>query len=508
MGRLTWTFIILAVGAGAQAVSFPIAPLESVFDLPRPDGEDVVYFRNGDILRGQVLNERIAVATQYGMLSFPIRQCAGLSLEGTGTSTEEVVLVNFNRVTGIVSDRAIRLRVGPSGTEIPIHKEKIRFVLLEKRPQELDLLKDQAKADLFVMANGDLLSGAVVEPKITIRTDYGQMPVLFAEMKELRLQNRDKDKLTAAVTKTNGDTIHGVLETEEISLRLALGLDLPSLYLDKFARIFIGQALTQAPVEFSGPPPGLEEPPSAAPAGPAAPPEPVMTLYLGKQVTLKLVRIPAGRFLMGSPAGEVGHRDEEEPLRQVTISRPFYLGVYEVTQSQYAVIMGNNPSRLKGATRPVETVSWDEATEFCTRLAQRTGKKVTLPSEAQWEYACRAGATARFCFGNEESQLVTYARFGQSGSEGTVPAGQGKSNAWGLYDMHGNVTEWCADWYAASYGGLPSADPTGPKSGQTRVVRGGCWGNSADDCRAAARKGFTPDSRTAYRGFRIVVEAN
>jgi formylglycine-generating enzyme required for sulfatase activity len=140
-------------------------------------------------------------------------------------------------------------------------------------------------------------------------------------------------------------------------------------------------------------------------------------------------------------------------------------------------------------------------------LSQKIGKKVTLPTEAQWEYACRAGSTTRFCFGNEEKQLVAYARYGQRSDAGTAPAGMGRPNSWGLYDMHGNVTEWCYDWYAGSKGKAPSVDPTGPRSGQLRIVRGGCWGNSPEDCRSAVRKGFAPDGRTAYRGFRVVLDS-
>jgi len=510
MERQTLGLVILALGGAAcgftQAASLPSAQLESVFELPRPDREDVIYFRNKDVLRGQILNEKVTVAAQYGMLSIPLRECAGLSLDGARTNTEEVVLVNFNRITGIILDHVIRFRTGPSSTEIPIRKEKIRFVLLAKKPDEMDSLKGQTRSDLFVMANGDVLSGEAVERKILVRTDYGQLPVLFAEMKELRL--RREEELTAVVTKANGDTIHGVLETEEISLRLAIGIDLPAIYKDMFAKILVGQAKTQAPAEFSGQPPGLGEADGMTPAGPMSPGDRTMTLYLGRQVTLKLVLIPAGKFLMGSPSEEAGRSEEEGPQREVAISRPFYMGAYEVTQGQYAVIMGSNPSRFKGAAKPVEMVSWDDAVEFCARLSERTGKKVTLPTEAQWEYACRAGSKTRFCFGNDEKQLEAYARYGQSGEAGTVSVGLGKPNAWGLYDMHGNVTEWCFDWYAGSYGGAPSVDPTGPNSGQLRVIRGGCWGNTPEDCRAAARKGFASDGRNPYRGFRVVVGSN
>jgi formylglycine-generating enzyme required for sulfatase activity len=499
-------FLAAAMCGLTSAASSPGDRLESVFEIPRPDQEDVIYFRNKDVLRGQVLNETGTVATQYGMLSVPLRKCAGISFEGARTNAEEVVLVNFSRITGILLDPVIRFRVGPSGTEISIRKEKIRFLVFAKRPDEMDFLKGQTKPDLFIMTNGDVLRGEVLEREVTVRADYGRMPVLFAEMKDLQM--RGPEGVTAVITKTNGDTIHGTLETDEISLRLAIGSDLPAIYKDRFARILVGQAGTQALAQFNAPQLGFGESADAATAVPVSPDERATTLYLGKQVTLKLALIPAGKFLMGSPPEEAGRAEDEGPQRAVTISRPFYMGIHEVTQAQYMVIMGNNPARFKDAARPVETVSWEDAVEFCLRLSQRTGRKVTLPTEAQWEYACRAGSNTRFYFGNEEGQLGAYARYGQSGEAGTVPVGLGKPNAWGLYDMYGNITEWCSDWYAASYGNASAVDPAGPSLGPSRVIRGGCWGNPPAACRSAARKGFAPDSRNPYRGFRVVVGLN
>jgi formylglycine-generating enzyme required for sulfatase activity len=236
-----------------------------------------------------------------------------------------------------------------------------------------------------------------------------------------------------------------------------------------------------------------------------------ITLDLGEQVTMKLTLIPAGKFVMGSPSNEAGRVEDEGPQREVTISKPFYLGIHEITQGQYEVIMASNPACFKGATRPVERVSWEDATEFCERLSQKTGKKVTLPTEAQWEYACRAGSTTRFCFGDDEKQLAAYARYGQSVEDGTAPVGMGKPNAWGLYDMHGNVWEWCSDRYAKSYANLSSVDPTGPNSGQTRVLRGGCWYLSfgPEYCRSACRYDISPGGRGGNLfGFRVIVDSN
>jgi formylglycine-generating enzyme required for sulfatase activity len=218
-------------------------------------------------------------------------------------------------------------------------------------------------------------------------------------------------------------------------------------------------------------------------SGPAS-----LTLDLGKGVLMKLVLIRPGKFMMGSPDSEEGHKADEGPQHQVTISKPFYMGVTEVTQAQFEAVMGTNPSKFKGPTNPVESVTWDEAVEFCRRLSEKTGKTFRLPTEAEWEYACRAGTKTRFSFGDSESVLGDYAWCTSNSGGKTHPVGQKKPNAWGLYDMHGNVWEWCADWFG-DYSSGSSTDPQGPGSGGSRVLRGGSW-------RIGGSGGF----RCAYRG--------
>ena len=217
-----------------------------------------------------------------------------------------------------------------------------------------------------------------------------------------------------------------------------------------------------------------------------------VTLNLGKGVTMKLVRIRRGRFMMGSPNSEEGRKAEEGPQHLVTISKPFYMGVTEVTQAQYEAVMGTNPSANKGPTNPVEYVTWNDATEFCRKLSERTHRTVRLPTEAEWEYACRAGTTTRFSFGDSDRALGDYA-WHKGNSAGTShPVGQKKPNAWGLYDMHGNVWEWCADWYG-SYPTGPSTDPQGAASGDKRVFRGRTWYHLVTaDFRCASRNALPP----------------
>ncbi|TVP64628.1 MAG: TIR domain-containing protein [Leptolyngbya sp. LCM1.Bin17] len=233
---------------------------------------------------------------------------------------------------------------------------------------------------------------------------------------------------------------------------------------------------------------------------------------LGNSVTLDLVRIPAGQFLMGSPDSEKG----EGPQHRVSVPE-FWLGKYPVTQDQYQAIMGKNPSRFSenGANRPVEQVSWHDAVAFCQKLSQQTGRPYRLPSEAEWEYACRAGTTTPFHVGPTiTTDLANYnGNFtygaGPTGvyREQTTEVGSFPANAFGLYDMHGNVWEWCADHWHDSYEGAPVDGSAWLASGEgenPRILRGGSWGGNPVRCRSAFRSGFAPDLINGNVGFRVV----
>jgi formylglycine-generating enzyme required for sulfatase activity len=223
-----------------------------------------------------------------------------------------------------------------------------------------------------------------------------------------------------------------------------------------------------------------------------------LVVDLGGGVRIEFVMVPAGKFIMGGTGGN------EIPQREVTISKPFYLGKYEVTQAQYEKIMGKNPSRFKGANNPVEQVSWDDAVEFCRKASQATGKGFRLPTEAEWEYACRAGTKTQYNTGDEEKDLDVAGWFNGNSGGKTQSVGQKKPNAWGLYDMHGNVWEWCQDWYGPYPSGAVT-DPQGPATGTHRVLRGGSWGNGPADCRSASRK-YDAGHRNGSHGFRVVVD--
>ena len=235
------------------------------------------------------------------------------------------------------------------------------------------------------------------------------------------------------------------------------------------------------------------------------------SIELAPGVWLELQPIPAGTFLIGSPETEKA-RGEDETRHEVTLTQPFLIGKYPVTQAQWRAVMGSNPSYFQGDNLPVEQVSWDDTQSFCWKVYVKTGHPVCLPTEAQWECSCRAGTSTPFYFGQELNGT-------QANCDGNYPYGTTKkgpyleetslvgnydANAWGLYGMHGNVLEWCLDWYG-EYPKDLIKDPKGSNNGEHRVLRGGSWFDNASYCRAGRRYRISPDGRDGSCGFRLLL---
>ena len=274
----------------------------------------------------------------------------------------------------------------------------------------------------------------------------------------------------------------------------------------------------QEPVkEPSSPvPPTTEEQKAPAKELVKAPPSPVLTTapveaesFSIPDVNLDMLWCKPGTFMMGSPEDEKDRKDNETQ-HKVTLTKGFYLGKHEVTQAQWEKVMGLNPSHFKGATLPVENVSWHDVMKFCEKLTQMEkaagrlpeGWVYSLPTQAQWEFACRAGTTTAYSFGDTvtKEQANFHQNVGKTTSVGTYPA-----NAWGFHDMHGNVWEWCSDWYGA-YPSVSVSDPVGPSDGSSRVNRGGGWYGLGRSMRSAARGGGTPGYRLSSLGFRLSLQ--
>ena len=230
-------------------------------------------------------------------------------------------------------------------------------------------------------------------------------------------------------------------------------------------------------------------------------------------IGMKFVPIPAGTFTMGSPAGEKD-RSSDETQHQVTLTKSFYMGRTEVTQGQWKKVMGTEPWKGESLVRegddyPAVYISWDDAVEFCKKLSAKENRVYRLPTEAEWEYACRGGTKTAFSFGDDEGELSKYAWFAFNadsiGEDYAHQVAQKLPNAFGLHDMHGNVYEWCSDWFS-EYPSGPLTDPQGPNTGSSRVLRGGSWYVGPNYVRCAHRYFNTPGHRYYNYGFRLLLE--
>ena len=290
------------------------------------------------------------------------------------------------------------------------------------------------------------------------------------------------------------------------------------------------QLETRAPPQASGESATNSPPPAVAPfdATTATAHQEAWAKYLGQPVEttnsigMKLAVIPPGKFVMGSPADEPDRHPNEQDQIEVTLTKPFRFGVHEVTQGQWKTVMGTSPWKERKGWESIQVgeqvaathVNWEDANEFCRKLTEREraagrlrdGWEYRLPTDAEWEWACRAGTTTAYSFGDDASQLDDYAWFAENAGETSAhEVGLKKPNPWGLYDVHGNVQEWCRDWRSSPLPRQGGTDPMGPVEGETRIFRGGAWKSPDWRCRSAMGSGFIPSNREHYVGFRLAL---
>lgn len=240
-----------------------------------------------------------------------------------------------------------------------------------------------------------------------------------------------------------------------------------------------------------------------------------LTVDLGNGIPLKLILIPPGTFMMGSPETETsnlpapGARRPNETLHEVTITRAYYMSIYKITQEQYEQIVGTNPSQFPGKSHPVDAVTLDDATRFSERASEKTNRKIHLPTEAQWEYAARAGTATRYFFGDDEAKIPDYMWYRENSMGKTHPVGQKPPNAWGLYDVHGLLWEYASDFFADSFTAA-KIDPTGPTSGAAHTTRGGTYGSRPPFVRSAIRTSGPANASSkdvlGHFGFRVALD--
>ncbi len=470
-------------------------PLAVVAGMPRPTGHDLVQLNDGTVRTGKVMNATVALHTSYGSLPLSIELLAAIEFARQPGSLDRVTTVNRNRLSGFVND-AIELR-NETGEIARLNKAAIQRIIFQQREAEAD---HAATRRFLVLRNGDLLSGEVRNWSVQARPGASAAATGLDNLELARFQTGSRE---VELNLRNGDEQTASLSEDALQFELDLGpkVELPLAQLKAlYARS--GTVPLVVRNEFSG----TATLAADEPAGPPA------TTPEG------MVWIKPGRFQLGSPPEEKGHATDEDPATEVAVTRGFWMGQHEVTQAEYLAVMGTNPSGFLGQTNhPVERVTWNEANAYGvkkTALEREAGRLPAgfvyrLPTEAEWEYACRAGTTTRFSFGDDlaETELPEYAWFTNNSDSSTRPVGQLKPNPWGLSDLHGNVWEWCQDLWQDAYPGGTVTDPTGPTDGWLRVARGGSWLYDAAFSRSANRDNYGPDNRCSDIGFRVVLAA-
>ena len=444
------------IGTGLALAQGADASLMSLLNREQPGDADVLYLRSNDVLRGTVINERFTIKTLNGEMTLPLRQCAGISFGIGKIATDTVVTIASEQYTGRIIEGVVRFLPRPTGTEMGVPRVEIRHIVLCRGSQDRSV--------------------------VVART----------------MGTQGQGTVTATLTKTQRTVARGTLSPGEDPLLKAFpnrANTQPAMVIDAQAAPSVATVVHTARSV-------------AAVASTVVAPEEAQVTIQGLAAVPVMMRVlPAGSFVMGASLGEKGHEDREWPSHKVTITKPFAIGVYEVTQRQWQAVMGYLPSRVASSPdHPVTQVSWGDVQMFIAKLNAAGAGTFRLPTEAEWEYACRAGTDTRFYWGDdlEDKQIEDYAWFKRNSGGKTRPVGQKKANAWGFHDMSGNVWEWCQDW-RRDYSSGEQVDPVGPRKGFARICRGGSWGHDPRYSRSANRNWESPDIRGLHLGFRLAM---
>jgi len=460
--------------------------LSAAFGYERSSDEDIVIFYDREMMKGRVLTEKISIRTPYGLIRVPLRHCAGVSFEASAVNQEILLTYNFNRFSGIVVDSFVRFQAGGRSKPINIHKEKIRYLILKKTPVEDRLISSPQKSDLFIMSNGDMLTGKAANATLTLQAGNTELLLDFSKIQSVDIV--EPSRFTTRIKKKGGELVQGILQTNDIHLTLDTGDGISTLYKGNISKIFTDAGPLQVKSYFSTYPATIFRAQAAI----------RYHEYISSPIGIKFKLIHPGTFMMGSDSRWF----DEKPIHKVNISKPFYISIFEITQAQWGKMMPYNPSRFKGLKHPVENLTWNEIQEFCRKLSEREGVIYRLPTEAEWEFACRAGTTTKYYWGDDFNGNYAWIWFNSEGE--THPVGLKMPNPWGLYDMVGNVGEWCQDAYAP-YVSKEQTDPQNT-SGATRVLRGCSWDSHPEICHSSERLHLGPEEKSDSFGFRLVRE--
>lgn len=476
-----------AAADNAESPSEPAAAwLTTAFGETRSADSDLLVLRDGRRLAGQLLNGQFTLRTGVGSISFEAAFIAGIQLAGPTEAATTILGVNNDQFSGVLDPLPLELR-SAEGPTIALRSEAVRRVIRRGSPGEADSLP---VGQFIVLKNGDRFAARIATIQFTVVVDETNRVVSLAGVDTIGFTA--DHPAAARIALRDGSSFGAAWPGDDLELVLAAGPTL-RVYRDWVALIHAQ--------------PGFR------------PPEYRVGTTGGAQAGRPLagmVWVAPGRFVMGSPTEEVGRDFDEAPLTEVTLTRGFWMGAHEVTQAEYKAVTGANPSQfVSDPGLPVERVNWREAVAYCEELTRRwaadgrlpKGYAFRLPTEAEWEYTCRAGSTTRFSHGDDPDgrRLGEFAWFGENSDSTSHPVGRRRSNPWGFYDLSGNVLEWCQDSAGAYPGGSVTNYVAQSGRGLLRVARGGSWLYGANAARSANRDTYTETTRCSDLGFRVVL---
>lgn len=498
-GLLALSASLLGQATNAPAVP-PAAELSTVLEVPRMPDVDVVFLRDGSRRTGILANDIFSLRTAHGTLSIPVRYIAAIELADGHRDLDSVITVNRNRLSGFLENNVFVLPSGEADARGEIRREKVVKGVFRRRPDEL---KGLSQGALVVLRNGDFFTGRLMSDRFEIEDTRAELRWTPGRVASVTFPQEGEGP--ARLTLANGETVTAAAPGEDLEFDLDVGLRI-KIYRGRIKEILVTGLLPATLLRRIGAASGAD--PTGAHAGLL--PDPGVSPGEG------MVWVPPGEFVMDSPTTEKGRDLDEGPQTRVVLPVGFWIGRCEVMQVEYEAMMGKNPSHHLGNGRhPVEKVNWQEAVDYCRKRTEREQEAgrlpadyaFRLPTEAEWEYACRAGTSTRFSFGDDPGGTLTgdYAWFSSNSESATHPVGMKKPNPWGLYDMHGNAWEWCLDrWGGALPGGAVTNRVLTPE-GTLRVARGGSWLYEARFCRSANRDSYGMLNRCSDVGFRVVL---
>jgi formylglycine-generating enzyme required for sulfatase activity len=460
--------------------------LTKVFGERRNPDSDLLVLRDGRRVTGLLSSEQFILRTAFGSVSLKAISVAGAQFAGPTDPVSVFVFTNNDQLSGLIEPVGVAMRL-PDGRALTVRSEEVARLIRHRLPGEGD---SRPQHQFVVLRNGDRFDAQLANKQLKVIVDRTNRVVMLDAVDSIRFSSDYPS--TVRVALRDGTSFGADWPEDDLEMTLAIGATV-RVHRDWIKVVHARPGFR--PLEYRLP----------TERGASSP-----------QTIMGLVWIPPGRFVMGSQAEEAGRDFDETPITEVTLTCGFWMGEREVSQAEFKALMGTNPSQFIGdSALPVERVNWREAVAYCETLTRRwaaenrlpEGHAFRLPTEAEWEYACRAGATSRFSHGDDPDarRLAEFAWFSDNSDSTSHPVGGRQPNAWGLFDLHGNVLEWCQDAATAYPGGSVTNYVSLSGRSLLRIARGGSWLYGASAARSANRDSYAETTRCSDLGFRVVL---